>query len=51
MPAQLSVSLLILAELFSSRFAFNLPWYQRAYGWTDDHAKCLLADVREAAGQ
>lgn len=48
MPRQFSVDLLILSELFSNRFKFDLPWYQRAYAWNTDHAKCLLADVGDA---
>ena len=48
MDKQFSVALLILSELFSTRFKFDLPWYQRAYAWTADHAKCPYCDVRDA---
>ncbi|MDX2258964.1 MAG: DUF262 domain-containing HNH endonuclease family protein [Hyphomicrobiaceae bacterium] len=43
----LSVSLMTLREIFSAAFAFQLPWFQRAYAWQTAQAGRLLADVSE----
>ena len=41
----LHVEFLTVEDLFSGRFTFYLPWFQRAYAWTEDHADRLLTDI------
>src|SRR5262245_39984483 len=48
MESYINVEVLRLEELFSSRFRFYLPWFQRAYAWGEEHASRLLADVLRA---
>ncbi len=48
MPASLFVDRLNLEELFASIYLFALPWFQRSYAWSDEHARCLLEDIRAA---
>ena len=35
-------------ELFSGRFLFYLPWFQRAYAWPEEFADRLLHDIIKA---
>ena len=44
----LHVEFLTVEQLFSGRFTFYLPWFQRAYAWTEEHADRLLTDIAEA---
>jgi uncharacterized protein with ParB-like and HNH nuclease domain len=34
-----------IGEVFSERYAFEVPPYQRSYAWTTEHAGELLADL------
>lgn len=45
----LRVELITVSELFSGRYVFRLPWFQRAYAWQTQHVSRLLANVIEAA--
>lgn len=40
-----------VAELFSERYAFVVPPYQRPYAWTTEHAGELLDDLIAALGE
>lgn len=40
-----------LREVFSDRFAFEIPKYQRPYSWTTEQAGELLTDVLDAIGE
>lgn len=42
------VELFSVGELFSGRYIFRLPWFQRAYAWQTQHVSRLLANVVEA---
>ena len=44
----LSVAFLTVEELFGGTYTFNLPWYQRAYAWSEDLALRLLNDIIQA---
>ncbi|MFY0612479.1 MAG: DUF262 domain-containing protein [Hyphomicrobiaceae bacterium] len=44
----LSVAFLTVEELYAGPYTFNLPWYQRAYAWSDDLALRLLNDIIQA---
>lgn len=44
----LAVSFLTVEELFAGPFTFNLPWYQRAYAWSEDLALRLINDIVQA---
>jgi len=44
----LSVAFLTVEELYAGPYTFNLPWYQRAYAWSEDQALRLLNDVIQA---
>lgn len=39
-----------LDEIFSSRYIFTIPRYQRPYAWTTEHARALLEDLETALG-
>jgi hypothetical protein len=39
-----------VGELFSERFVFKVPTYQRTYAWTTEHAGALLDDVLVSLG-
>ncbi len=41
----LSVAFLTVEELFGGPYTFKLPWYQRAYAWSEDLALRLLNDI------
>ncbi len=43
----LKVRVLTVGELFSSH-SFQLPWFQRAYAWSELHAGRLISDLTEA---
>ncbi len=34
-----------ISEVFSERYAFEIPPYQRPYAWTTEHAGELLEDL------
>jgi hypothetical protein len=44
----ISVNVLSIRELFSDRYQFRLPWFQRSYAWLTSEVGRLLADVLEA---
>ena len=44
----LSVAFLTVEELYAGAYTFHLPWYQRAYAWSDDLALRLLNDIIQA---
>ncbi len=44
----LTVSFLTVEELYAGSLTFNLPWYQRAYAWSEDLALRLLNDIIQA---
>ena len=44
----LSVEFLTVEELFGGSYTFDLPWFQRAYAWTEDLAQRLLRDICQA---
>ncbi|MBC6443297.1 MAG: DUF262 domain-containing protein [Rhodobacteraceae bacterium] len=37
-----------IADVFSDKYAFSIPAYQRPYAWETPHVEDLLADLREA---
>lgn len=47
----LSVAFLTVEELFGGPYSFHLPWYQRAYAWSDDLALRLLNDIIHARNE
>jgi hypothetical protein len=47
----LSVASLLLQDLLSGRFRFELPWFQRAYAWTEVQAGRLLHDLITACAE
>lgn len=51
MPQYLRVEAISLRELLSGRYRFVLPWFQRAYGWTDVQAGRLLVDMIAACNE
>lgn len=46
----IEVEQLTIGEIFSERFAFKVPTYQRTYAWTTEHAAALLEDLLESLG-
>jgi len=44
----LSVAVVTVEELYAGAYTFNLPWYQRAYAWTEELARRLLGDIHQA---
>ena len=40
-----------ISEVFSERYAFEIPPYQRPYAWTTEQAGELLDDLIESLGQ
>ncbi|MBU2533702.1 MAG: DUF262 domain-containing HNH endonuclease family protein [Alphaproteobacteria bacterium] len=44
----LSVEFLTVEELYAGSYTFNLPWFQRAYAWTENLAQRLLNDICQA---
>jgi hypothetical protein len=44
----LSAEIVTVEELYAGPYAFNLPWFQRAYAWTEDVAQRLLTDIHQA---
>lgn len=44
----LTVAFQTVEELFAGPYLFNLPWYQRAYAWSEDLALRLLNDIINA---
>lgn len=44
----LFVDFLTIEELYAGPYTFELPWFQRAYAWTEDLAKRLLGDIHQA---
>lgn len=46
--AELSGEAIKLADLFSHRFFFKVPEYQRPFRWTDDNLTDLVTDLLEA---
>lgn len=44
----LSVEFVTVEELYAGSYSFHLPWFQRAYAWTDDLALRLLNDIHQA---
>ncbi len=49
-PTQyLHVDVRTIEQHFSGDLQFRLPWFQRAYAWSEEHASRLLRDVIEAA--
>jgi Protein of unknown function DUF262/Protein of unknown function (DUF1524) len=44
----LSVEFVTVEELYAGPYTFNLPWFQRAYAWTEDLAQRLLSDIHQA---
>ncbi|MED3824556.1 DUF262 domain-containing protein [Priestia flexa] len=39
---------ILLKDLFGSKFAFQIPGYQRQYSWEKDQLDQLFDDIREA---
>ena len=37
-----------IGQLFSDRYRFRLPWFQRAYAWREEHVGRLLSDIFHA---
>ena len=37
-----------LKEIFSKRFEFHIPPYQRPYAWTTEHTEELFQDIYRA---
>lgn len=48
MAPYLSAQVLTLQELLSGRYRFVLPWFQRAYAWSEVQAGRLLLDLAAA---
>ena len=44
----LTVDFVTVEELYAGPYTFNLPWFQRAYAWTEDLALRLLNDIHQA---
>jgi len=44
----ISVSVVVLKDLFSDAFHFRLPYFQRAYAWQTEQVGRLLSDIRGA---
>lgn len=40
-----------ISEVFSERYAFEVPPYQRPYAWTTEQAGELLDDLLESLGE
>ncbi len=40
-----------ISKVFSERYAFEVPPYQRPYAWTTEHAGELLDDLLESMGE
>lgn len=47
----LTAEVLNLRQILSGKYRFELPWFQRAYAWTDMQAGRLLRDLMTAAGE
>jgi hypothetical protein len=37
-----------VGELFSGRYCFRLPWFQRLYAWTEEQLERLMIDIQDA---
>jgi hypothetical protein len=48
--AKISGSEYTVSDLFSNKFAFSIPDYQRPYAWTTEHAKELFEDLISSLG-
>ncbi len=45
----LHVSIKTIEQHFTGALSFHLPWFQRAYAWSEEHATQLLRDLIDAA--
>ena len=44
----IDASVLSISGLFTGKYRFNLPWFQRAYAWNESHVGRLIDDVHRA---
>ena len=49
MPETIEAKELSLGAIFSDRFEFRIPDYQRPYAWTTEQTDELLEDIKHAA--
>ena len=47
-PAFITAEVMPIGQLFAGQVRLSLPWFQRAYAWTDVHAQRLISDLTEA---
>ena len=47
--AHIHVSVKSIEQHFTGEFTFHLPWFQRAYAWSEEHATQLLRDIIDAS--
>ncbi len=45
----IEVEIRAIEEHFSAEHTYRLPWFQRAYAWSEEHATRLLRDIIEAS--
>lgn len=50
MPVAIHAAQKALSSVFSNKFAFSIPAYQRPYAWTKDQAVELLTDLLSFLG-
>jgi hypothetical protein len=49
-PTQhIQVEVRTIEQHFTGQVTFRLPWFQRAYAWSEEHATRLLRDILEAS--
>ncbi|MYF74056.1 MAG: DUF262 domain-containing protein [Gemmatimonadetes bacterium] len=51
MPATIEATELQLLDVFSDKYIFNIPPYQRPYAWTTEQTGELLDDLLYAMGR
>jgi len=49
LTSSIKVAIRTIEEHFSAGHIFRLPWFQRAYAWSEEHATRLLRDIIEAS--
>jgi hypothetical protein len=49
MPKALEAHEVLVRDLFSNKYRFTIPAYQRPYSWLPEHAGQLFDDIREPA--
>ncbi|MEO0810037.1 MAG: DUF262 domain-containing HNH endonuclease family protein [Pseudomonadota bacterium] len=48
-PPPINVEIRTIEQHFSSEHTFRMPWFQRAYAWSEEHAMRLLRDIIDAS--